>query len=161
MSKNGNLLLSVPLRADGTFDEKEKAILDEFGVWMHQNGEAIYDTRPWVVFGEGSLAESDITLRAQGFNEGAYEKADCREIRFTQKGTSVYAIILSWPKQGEKVVIRSMATNKNLDEIKEVMLLGYGAIPFERSSVGLIISLPTKPCNTISPVVCVQYGVKR
>lgn len=84
VSKNGNLLLSVPLRADGTFDEKEEAILNEFGNWMSMNKEAIYDTRPWKVFGEGPIANADIKINAQGFNEGAYTKATASEIRFTQ-----------------------------------------------------------------------------
>ena len=84
VSKNGNLLLSVPLRADGTFDEKEEAILNEFGDWMSVNKEAIYDTRPWKVFGEGPIANADIKINAQGFNEGAYTKATASEIRFTQ-----------------------------------------------------------------------------
>ena len=75
VSKNGNLLLSVPLRADGTFDEKEEKILNEFGEWMNINKEAIYSTRPWEVFGEGPIAEADIKINAQGFNEGAYSKA--------------------------------------------------------------------------------------
>ena len=81
ISKNGNLLLSVPLRADGTFDEKEEAILNEFGDWMSMNKEAIYDTRPWKVFGEGPIANADIKINAQGFNEGAYTKATASEIR--------------------------------------------------------------------------------
>lgn len=84
VSKNGNLLLSVPLRADGTFDEKEEAILNEFGDWMNINKEAIYDTRPWKVFGEGPIASADIKINAQGFNEGSYGQATAQEIRFTQ-----------------------------------------------------------------------------
>lgn len=84
VSKNGNLLLSVPLRADGTFDEKEEKILNEFGNWMNINKEAIFDTRPWKIFGEGPIAEADIKINAQGFNEGAYSKATAQEIRFTQ-----------------------------------------------------------------------------
>ncbi|MBQ1337256.1 MAG: alpha-L-fucosidase, partial [Thermoguttaceae bacterium] len=51
VSKNGNMLLSVPLRADGTFDEKEETILNEFGAWMKVNKESIIGTRPWKVFG--------------------------------------------------------------------------------------------------------------
>lgn len=75
VSKNGNLLLSVPLRADGTFDDKEEKILMEFGDWMNTNKEAIYDTQPWKVFGEGPIANSDIAINAQGFNEGSYTNA--------------------------------------------------------------------------------------
>ncbi|MBL3931451.1 alpha-L-fucosidase, partial [Bacteroides thetaiotaomicron] len=62
VSKNGNLLLSVPLRADGTFDEKEEKILNEFGNWMNINKEAIYQTRPWKIFGEGPIADKDVQL---------------------------------------------------------------------------------------------------
>ena len=93
VSKNGNLLLSVPLRADGTFDEKEEKILNEFGAWMNINKEAIYDTRPWAVFGEGPIAEEDIPLNAQGFNEGSYSQAGAKEIRFTQTPKYLYATV--------------------------------------------------------------------
>jgi alpha-L-fucosidase len=55
VSKNGNLLLSVPVRGNGTIDEQERAIVEEIGRWMAVNSEAIYDTRPWAVFGEGPV----------------------------------------------------------------------------------------------------------
>ena len=98
VSKNGNLLLSVPLRADGTFDEKEEKILNEFGDWMNINKEAILDTRPWEIFGEGPIAEADIKINAQGFNEGSYSKATAQEIRFTQTKKDLYATGLAWPR---------------------------------------------------------------
>ena len=142
VSKNGNLLLSVPLRADGTFDEKEEKILNEFGDWMAVNKEAIYDTRPWKVFGEGPIAESDIPLNAQGFNEGSYSNVTAQEIRFTQKGNSLYVTALSWPDDGA-VIVKSLSTGNELYpfEIKEVELLGYGNVEFMRTSVGLEIRL--------------------
>ena len=112
VSKNGNLLLSVPLRADGTFDEKEEKILNEFGEWMNINKEAIYNTRPWEVFGEGPIAEDDIKINAQGFNEGAYSKATAQEIRFTQTKKDLYATVLAWPENGN-VVIKSLAADSN------------------------------------------------
>ena len=93
VSKNGNLLLSVPLRADGTFDEKEEKILNEFGNWMNINKEAIYQTRPWKIFGEGPIADKDVQLNAQGFNEWAYSKADAKEIRFTQTDKNLYVTV--------------------------------------------------------------------
>ena len=67
------------MRADGTFDEKEEKILNEFGNWMNINKEAIYQTRPWKIFGEGPIADKDVQLNAQGFNEWAYSKADAKE----------------------------------------------------------------------------------
>lgn len=156
VSKNGNLLLSVPLRSDGTFDEKEKAILDEFGEWMSINKEAIYDTRPWKIFGEGPIAESDIKISAQGFNEGAYSKAASDEIRFTQTGKCLYVTALAWP-DNNKVVVKSLSLGNSLHpgKVSQVELLGYGKVPFQRTKEGLIISIP-KQLNKIAPVFKVR-----
>lgn len=156
VSKNGNLLLSVPLRADGTFDEKEAKILREFGGWMAVNKEAIYDTRPWVKFGEGPVADSDIPLNAQGFNEGAYSKAGADEIRFTTKGETLYAIVLGWPEDG-RVVVKSLAADGDAGthEVNEVELLGYGKVNFRRTAAGLEADLPVK-LNDIAPVLKIK-----
>ena len=153
VSKNGNLLLSVPLRADGTFDEKEEAILNEFGTWMDINKEAIYSTRPWKIFGEGPIADSDIKLNAQGFNEGAYGNATAQEIRFTQTEKSLYVTLLAWPEE-KKAVIKSLSEGNELypAEIKNIELLGYGEVEFSRTPEALIIELPEKTLNQIAPV---------
>ena len=153
VSKNGNFLLNVPLRGDGTFDEKEKAILDEFGAWMRQNSEAIYDTRPWIRFGEGPIADSTIKLNAQGFNEGSYNKADSREIRFTQKGKTLYATALAWPADS-RLVIRSLGSTTQ--RVKSVSLLGHGKVRFTQSADSLIVNLPSKPVNSIAPVLKIK-----
>lgn len=153
VSKNGNLLLSVPLRADGTFDEKEEAILNEFGDWMNVNKEAIYNTHPWKVFGEGPIADSDIKINAQGFNEGAYTKATASEIRFTQTKKYLYATVLAWPEE-KQVVIKSLGAGSELypRSVNRVELLGYGKVKFNRTSEGLILYLPEKQVNSIAPV---------
>ena len=153
VSKNGNLLLSVPLRADGTFDEKEAKILTEFGEWMNMNKESIYDTHPWKVFGEGPIADSDITINAQGFNEGSYTNTTAQEIRFTQKGDDLYVTALAWP-ENKKVIVKSLEQGNELypEEIKEVELLGYGKVGFKRTAEGLVIELPGKQLNKIAPV---------
>ena len=157
VSKNGNLLLSVPLRSDGTFDEKEKAILDEFGAWMRVNKESIIGTHPWKIFGEGPIADSDIKLNAQGFNEGAYTCAGATEIRFTQKGNTLFATALAWPAD-HKVTIKSLALHSpHYDgKVKSVHLLGYGKVAFRQTEDGLVVELPEKPCNTIAPVLRVK-----
>lgn len=147
VSKNGNMLLSVPLRADGTFDEKEKAILDEFGAWMKVNKESIIGTRPWKKFGEGPIADSTIKINAQGFNDGNYAKAGSNEIRFTQKGNTVYATALEWPKD-MVMNIKSLAN----ESIKSVELLGYGKVKFTQNPTELLVILPEK-CNTLAPVL--------
>ncbi len=157
VSKNGNLLLSVPLRADGTFDEKEEGILNEFGDWMSVNSEAIYDTRPWKVFGEGPASEADVKINTQGFNEGTYGNMTAQDIRFTQKGNNLYVTALSWPEAG-KVVIKSLAKGSKLypSKIRRVELLGYGKVKFLRSEDGLEIQLPEVRGKSVAPVFKVK-----
>jgi len=150
VSKNGNMLLSVPLRADGTFDEKEAAILKEFGEWMKVNKESIIATRPWKKFGEGPIADSDIKINNQGFNDGNYTKAGSNEIRFTQTATHIYATALAWPED-KKMTVKSLATER----IKQVELLGYGKVKFAQTSDALIVQLPKK-VNTIAPVLKIK-----
>lgn len=96
---------------------------------MSMNKEAIYDTRPWKVFGEGPIANADIKINAQGFNEGAYTKATASEIRFTQTKKYLYATVLAWPEE-KQVVIQSLATGSELypDKITKIELLGYGKV---------------------------------
>jgi len=154
VSKNGNLLLSVPLRSDGTFDEKEKAILDEFGAWMRINSESIYDTRPWRVFGEGPIADADIAINAQGFNEGSYTRAGADEIRFAQKGKVLYATALAWP-EGRSLLVKSLAKDK-FRKVRSVELLGYGRLKFSQSAEGLRVTLPEQRLNDIAPVLKIR-----
>lgn len=157
VSKNGNLLLSVPLRANGTFDEKEEKILNEFGDWMAMNREAIYSTRPWEVFGEGPIAEADIKINAQGFNEGAYSKATAQEIRFTQTKKDLYATVLAWPMEN-RILIKSLAEGSKLfpGKISKVELLGYGKVTFTRTAQGLLVNMPEKRVNDIAPVLKIK-----
>ncbi len=153
VSKNGNMLLSVPLRADGTFDEKEEAILNDLADWMSINKEGILNTRPWKIFGEGPIANADIKINAQGFNEGAYTKASAKEIRFTQTKQHLYAICLAWPKE-KQIIIKSLAKGNKLfsGKIGSVELLGYGKVKTSITAEGLIIHLPEQQVNKIAPV---------
>ena len=50
-------LRHVPVRGDGSIDEKEEKILEDIAAWMEVNNEAIYGTRPWKLFGEGPASE--------------------------------------------------------------------------------------------------------
>ena len=81
VSKNGNMLLNIPMRGDGTIDEDEERFLDGFTQWMDINGEGIYGTRPWVVYGEGPSTQN--TGKIWDSEQAAYTAQD---IRFTQKG---------------------------------------------------------------------------
>ncbi len=148
VSKNGNLLLSVPVRGDGTIDPAELAVVEGIAFWMQQNSESIYDTRPWKIFGEGPAIEGAAPLAAQGFNEGKGKPFGPEDIRFTTKSGLLYAIALGLPANG-KICIRSLAVDSAYypSAITHVELLGHGPVNIERTKEGLIIQLPDKLPN--------------
>ena len=153
VSKNGNLLLSVPLRADGTYDEKEAAVLDGIEAWMNVNKESIFGTRPWVKFGEGPVAEKDIKMNAQGFNDGQFTGMTAADIRFNQTKKHLYVTPMGWP-EGGKLVVKSLAKGNPhfRKSITRVELLGYGKLKAKQTAEGLEVQLPA-PTNDIAPVL--------
>jgi alpha-L-fucosidase len=144
VSKNGNLMLSIPLPGNGMPDDDEMKVLDGLASWIPSNGEAIYGTRPWTVYGEGpSTAVGG--RRGMGSDVRSYSSED---FRFTKKGDIVYAFMMSWP-DGGKTTIKSMAQgNENFPrEVAKIEMLGAGALTFIRDSSGLIVNLPEKKPN--------------
>jgi alpha-L-fucosidase len=143
VSKNGNFLVNIPLRGDGTMDSDGVKVLEEIGEWMSVNKESILATRPWRVFGEGPALEHAAPLSAQGFNEGKGKPFGAQDIRFTTKGKYLYAIVMEWPESGS-VLIKSLASdNPALTKVNSVRLLGYGKLKnFTRGADGLKIMLP-------------------
>lgn len=124
VSKNGNLLLSVPVRSDGTIDDQEEAIVKEIASWMKVHREAIIGTRPWKVAGEGPAFGSARPLSAQGFNEGSGKPYTVEDMRFTRKGKALYAILFGKPTA--PVRIASLGKAKGLLEgpVRKITLLG-------------------------------------
>ena len=144
ISKNGNMLLSVPMRGDGTIDDKEEAILEGIAAWMDINKESVFGTRPWKIFGEGPVAEASNPLQAQGFNEGKHKPYTSEDIRFVVKDNTLYAHILAWPEDG-KVNIKSLSDKSSLfdGEISSVEMIGSNSeIRYRRSEDGLLVELP-------------------
>jgi alpha-L-fucosidase len=144
VSKNGALLLNIGPRSDGTIPEKEQEILLTIGAWLGTNGEAIYGTRPWKVYGEGPtrVKEGMFTDTERGEFTG-------RDIRFTAKGNTLYAILLAWPS-GEAVV-RSLSLDLRLysGEVGGVELVGSSEkLTWSRDGDGLKVKMPAgKPCD--------------
>ncbi len=146
VSKNGNLLLNVPVRGDGSIDEKEHATVDGIGRWMKINSESIYGTRPWKIFGEGPAQQAAAALTAQGFNEGKGKPFTAEDIRFTTKGEILYATALGWP-ENSKLVIKSLASGSGHYKggIKQVQLLGeQNSLQYKQTDAGLEVQLPDK-----------------
>jgi len=143
VSKNGNLLLSIPLPGNGEPDSDELAFLAEFTDWQNVNSEAIKGTRPWNVYGEGPSTE----MQEVPSYQLSKIKFDHTDIRFTTKGQTLYAIALGWPPDG-KVLIKSLAEgNANYPgRIGKVELLGSNStLRWTRGSAGLEIQAPDNP----------------
>ncbi len=144
VSKNGNLLLNLPLHPDGSLDEEEIAFLAAMGQWMKVNGEGIYGTRPWVTYGEGPAKGG-----GGHFNETATNYTS-RDFRYTSKGQSlVYAFFMKWPEDARLCLRALEKTSNSGGTIDQVELLGHeGVLNFEHAEQGLTVSLPeTPPCQ--------------
>ncbi len=140
VSKNGNLLLNIVQRPDGSLDPEVEQALNEMADWIKIHGEAIYGTRPWLVYGEGAV-------KARGGNFKEDFAYTAKDIRFTTKGANLYAVALGWPDDG-RLVVRSLAnTGANAGQIKSVSLLGYkGKLEWSQTADGLVVKLPpTRP----------------
>ena len=150
VSKNGNLMLSVPLQRDGQPDADEIKIVSEIGAWLKVNGDAIYVTRPWKVYGEGPSTVTAEKGQFDGQRDVSNKPFTSEDIRFTQSkdGKTLYAIVLEIPKDGI-VTVKSLASNSANwpGKIGSVRLVGGGwwnGLKFTRDENGLHVALPKK-----------------
>jgi alpha-L-fucosidase len=146
VSKNGNLMLSVPLNRDGVPDSDEIKIVTDIGAWLKVNGDAIYATRPWKTFGEGPSTTADVSARGGRPAAVASKPYTPEDIRFTQSkdGKTLYAIVLAIPADG-KITIKSLSGDSPnwTGKIGSVRLLGVsGDLKFTRDEKGLHVTLP-------------------
>jgi len=139
VSKNGNLMLNVPPRADGTLDDETVHILKEIGKWMKINGEGIYSTRPYSVYGEGPTQVNSGYFRKMSDLTG-------EDLRYTTKGDTVFAFVCGTPK--DTVSMRAFSA-QNYHSVKSVTMLGVeGELKFEQTDKALKVGMPSKmPCD--------------
>lgn len=132
VSKNGNLLLNVPVRSNGTIDEKEAVVVEGITSWMSRFSEAIYGTRPWKTFGEGP------TEVAGGmFSEGTQKPFTAADIRFTTKAGALYAITLGKP--GDTITIAALKDAP----VKRIEMVGASEpLVFQKTATGLVVTVP-------------------
>lgn len=141
VSKNGVLLLNIGPKPDGSIPEQERTMLREIGSWLKTNGDGIYGSRPWKIFGEGPT----------GNDEGAHQEHKqkgytAKDIRFTEGADSLYAWLMQWP-ESRSITIESLKHGNPHETraVKAVKLLGGTELEFEQTATGLQIHLPAKP----------------
>ncbi|BBD73313.1 alpha-L-fucosidase [Sulfodiicoccus acidiphilus] len=142
VSKNGNLLLNVGPDSEGVIPEGEVNVLQDVGDWLGINGEAIYDSRPWKVHGEGPTR-----IREGEFTEGDVQYTG-RDLRFTARGDVLYVVVMGEP--GASVRVKSLSTDVQLiDDVEEVSLLGSGQVSWGRDESGLTVSSSSGPLSVV------------
>ncbi|MCY0879891.1 MAG: alpha-L-fucosidase [Firmicutes bacterium] len=150
VSKNGNLLLNVPQRPDGTLDEECEAILREMAEWFAVNGEGIYGTRPWIVSGEGP---SHVIIDHFREDPVAWTSKD---FRFTQKKDVLYVFLMQWPDDGHAEV---HSLGFQAGRVREVQVLGIpGSQRFLQQSHMLTVTLPPVPPTKYLQCLRVNLG---
>jgi len=137
VSKNGNLLLNIGPRSDGTITEEETATLLQTGKWLEINGEAIYGTRPWILFGEGPTESASGSF--------AYQKKPftAEDIRFTSKSGFLYVITLGLPKS--RTNVKALGSRSGNGTIESIELIGaHEKLNWTQNADALIIEPSTK-----------------
>ena len=153
VSKNGALLLNVGPRPDGTIPEPEQELLLSVGRWLAANGEAIYGTRPWKIYGEGPTEVPE-----GAFSDTKRAAFTARDVRFTTQGDVLYATLLGWPEDG---MARMQALSSHLPlytgTIGRVSLLGAeGPLAWARDAEALKVTLPAQKPGELAYVLKIE-----
>lgn len=151
VSKNGNLLLNIGPKADGTITDEQQHVLREIGKWLLINGEAIFYSRPWRIAEEGATKGTSGYMTDHKKTE--YTGAD---IRFTTRGEYLYAILLSWP--GDEAFIKSLAEEAvKQKKIESVSILGYdNPLEYTFTTDGLRVFLPKQKPSEYAHVLKIK-----
>ena len=140
VSKNGNLLLNIGPRPDGTIPDEVKQVLLAVGGWLKVNGDAIYGTRPWTMYGEGPTK-----VVAGAFHDTDTKPYTPQDFRFTTKANVLYATEFGWPADGRAIIHALRSGVAGTGEVAGVMLLGSSEpVRFEQTPDGLVLHLPAK-----------------
>ena len=156
VSKNGNLILNISPKADGSIPQEQKDILLTIGNWLKKYGEAIYSTRAWEMYGEGPTK--------MGAAHGVFlapAEGTAQDIRYTRSkdNTTLYAILLGWKKDQKQVKLNLLGSDRiNLKNLKSIVMLQGGEkkyipLKFKQAPDGLIINLPENWFDELAYVI--------
>jgi alpha-L-fucosidase len=157
VSKNGNLLLNMPLPSSGALDWEELEVLGGITKWMSVNGEGIYATRPWKIYGEGPSTK--VELKSEGFNEDKRKDFTAEDVRFTAKGSTLYAFVMGWPER--EAVVQALGANspQNPGKIQRVQLLGYdGQLNWKQTDDALRVQMPAEKISAIAIALKIELA---
>ncbi len=151
VSKNGNLMLSVPMRGNGTIDDKAERIVEDIAVWMGQFGDAIYSTRPWRRNGEGPT-KATTGLFSEG---GPVSPYGAKDVRYVTKGENLHALILGWPNDNIARLTLLGGDDPTLrGDVRRVTLPGSTEpLAFKRTADALEVTLPQAARNKIGVAI--------
>jgi alpha-L-fucosidase len=163
ISKNGNLLLNISPKADGTIPQEQKDILLTIGVWLKKYGEAVYATRAWEKYGEGPTK-----MGAAHGVMGPPSEGTSQDVRYTRSkdNTTLYAILLGWEKDQKEVVLKSLSSDRiDCKNLKSVELINgepgkYLPLIFKQETEGLIITLPERNFEELAYVIKLCFDGK-
>lgn len=155
VSKNGCLLLNIGPKADGTITCEDRHILTEIGKWLKRNGEGIYGTTFWQIFGEGPTK-----VESGYFTDVDRTEFTSKDVRFTYKDGSLYAFIMKYPENG-KVTIKACGipavsgVSTSTFDVKAVSVVGYDTdVDYCRDAEGMHITV-LETITTAYPV-CIK-----
>lgn len=147
VSKGGNFLLNTGPLADGSLRKESLIQMEAIGEWMRMNGEAIYGSRPWIIYGEDSKKEKKQTvISRKGYEDAVFDatKELTQDIRFTTLNGYLYVIARYWEDDIVKVNILSKQTYP----IDSIRMLGIDcSVHWEQTDKGLLIHLPESVKN--------------
>jgi alpha-L-fucosidase len=160
ISKNGNLLLNISPKADGTIPQEQKEILLAIGAWLKKYGEAVYATSAWDRYGEGPTK--------MGSGHGVFtepSEGTAEDVRYTRSkdNTTLYAIMMGWDKGQREIILRSLSSNRiDIKNLKTVALINgdagnYLPLSFRQDVGGLIVDLPDKPDEELAYVLKLSF----